>query len=161
MGSFSEINHVKSSQSTPASIFAPIKLSKTLPREGMGALMLSQNFDGKVEVSRKHRGGSSKQWEKGQNPIANSKVSKRLFKEITNMTGLRLSQKCDPKVNFKVSKHLTKRIIMVTGQMRQGKEELNPNIGFYISKQLSEENKRVTSQKLGRNKSKQNTLYKG
>ena len=112
-------------------------------------------------MSKKHQGGSSKQWAKGLNPTANSKVAKCLLTEITNMTGLRLSQKGDPRVNLKVSKQGINKIIMVTGQRRQGKEEPNPNIGFYFFKQLSKENKRVTSEKWGRNRSKQNMLYKG
>ena len=153
MGSFSDIKYVKSSHFTPASIFAPINFKKTLPRETYGALMLSQNSDGKVEVSKKHQGGSSKQWAKGLNPTANSKVAKCL---LTEMTGLRLSQKGDPKVNPKVSKQGINKIIMVTGQTRQGKEETSPNTGCHAFR-----NKKVTSKEWGRNKSKQNMLYKG
>ena len=158
MGSFSDSKYVKSSHFTPASIFAPLNFKKTLPRETHGALMLSQNSDGKVEVSKKHQGGSSKQWAKGLNPIANSKVAKCL---LTEMTGLRLSQKGDPKVNLKVSKQGINKIIMVTGQTRQEKEEPSPNIGCHVFRQLSKRNKRVTSKKWGRYRSKRNMLYKG
>ena len=158
----SENKYVKFSHCTPASIFAPLlHFKKTLPREPYGAVMLSQHDDKRGEVSSEHLGGSSKQWAQGLNPKANDKGTKCLLAEITNLTGLKLSQKGDPRVNLKASKKGNNKIIMVTGQTRQGKEEPMPNIRFHVLRQWAKRNKRVTKEKWGRNGSKFNMVYKG
>ena len=151
--SFSDSKYSKSPHFTPDSIFTPLYFKKTLPRETHGALMLSQISVGTVELNKKHQRGSSKQWAKRLNPTANSKVAKCL---LTEMTGLRLSQKGDPKVNPKVSKQGISKSIMLTGQTRQEKEETSPNTGCHVFR-----NKKVTSKEWDRNKSKLKMLYKG
>ena len=86
-------------QSTPVSIFAPINRSKTLPREGKGAIMLSQKFDLEIEVSGKHLNRFMGQCGAVLNPNVKFNMSKQVSNRIKSVTGQDLT------MGFNRSKH--------------------------------------------------------
>ena len=94
-------------------IIAPIIRSKTLPREGKGAIILSQTLNLEIEVSKNHLNSFVGQCGAVLNPNVKFNMSKQLSNRIRGVTGQGLI------IGFNRSKHgqnrLSKRYISKEG----------------------------------------------